>query len=122
MTVTVDHKQLAHDQLSMFHMVCDLYNSKKLQHHYADKKESLIVFQSYASDALKLNKKLHKAKPCVATEKYFEFLAKVLIRLSCLRWYGRIETPEERLAHVQYVRGKYVYGLTDEELTKEPGE
>ena len=109
-----NNNEQAHANISMFHFLCDLYNEHKLE-DYAFSKEILKVYQSFAKDALDTIKQLHLLHPCKTTDAYLTFAAKVIIRLSHLRWNDRKETEEERAEHINYIREKYLYKNQQEE-------
>lgn len=109
-------KAEAHVKLDKLHKIFDLYNNKKLEND-TKLKSLLRILQKEAQEARALVLFLYQKNNCPATRAYMVFVARMLIRLSHLIHDGRVETLEERVAHIQAVREKYgMNELTESEM------
>ena len=102
----MDRKEEAHQCITAFNGVCDLYNKGKLDNN--DEGAAMLkVYQDIAKEAKSTVVELHKANPCSATTQYLIFVAKILVRLSHLIHNRKVETATERHEHVNEVMQKY---------------
>jgi hypothetical protein len=88
----------AHELLTAFHNMCDVFNDGGFSDH-VDNKVMLNIYLSEANDCFDLVQYLRAMDDCEATNAYVDFARRIMLRLSSLIHNGRKETLAERVEH-----------------------
>ena len=100
----LNNKQ-AHKKMDLFHSLCDSYNKHEIETYSP---ALLKATQVMAIECLDLIKFLFSKEDNEATRAYMIFCGRILIRISYLRSYGRIESQIELAKHVG-IYSRYSY-------------